>query len=47
MQKDHDHLARVIINMAEVGVKMSKTKSRLELLKVVEKLHSNPKSSGF
>ncbi|CAM4074321.1 Lmo0850 family protein [Lederbergia lenta] len=36
MQRDHDQLKKVITSLTEIGVKISKTKSRLELIKVLE-----------
>lgn len=36
MHRDHDQLKKVISSLAEIGVKISKTKSRLELVKVLK-----------
>ncbi|WP_326255788.1 Lmo0850 family protein [Lederbergia lenta] len=36
LQRDHDQLKKVITSLTEIGVKISKTKSRLELIKVLE-----------
>ncbi|MBS4224376.1 Lmo0850 family protein [Lederbergia citrea] len=36
LQRDHDQLKKVISSLTEIGVKISKTKSRLELSKVLE-----------
>ncbi|MCJ7842180.1 hypothetical protein MUB24_14970 [Lederbergia sp. NSJ-179] len=36
MQRDHDQLQKIICSLSEIGVKISKTKSRLELSKVVD-----------
>ncbi|WP_195892101.1 Lmo0850 family protein [Bacillus niameyensis] len=38
MQRDHDQLQKVICSLLESGVKISKTKSRLELGKIIEDL---------
>ncbi|WP_267917622.1 Lmo0850 family protein [Lederbergia citrisecunda] len=40
MQRDHDQLQKVISSLTEIGVKISKTKSRLEISKVLEDVKS-------
>ncbi|MCR2822616.1 Lmo0850 family protein [Lederbergia panacisoli] len=40
MQRDHDQLQKVISSLTEIGVKISKTKSRLEVNKVLEDVKS-------
>ncbi|WP_249316410.1 Lmo0850 family protein [Bacillus sp. FJAT-50079] len=36
MERDHDQFKKVITSLTEIGVKITKTKSRLELMKVLE-----------
>lgn len=36
MQKDYDKLIKIMSNLAGIGVKISMTKSRLELFKILE-----------
>lgn len=36
LHRDHDQLKKVINSLTEIGVKITKTKSRLELIKVLE-----------
>ncbi|MGE6257911.1 Lmo0850 family protein [Heyndrickxia sporothermodurans] len=43
MKRDHDQLKKVITSLAEIGVKLSKTKSRLEIFKVLEEVKNIPK----
>jgi hypothetical protein len=43
LKRDHDQLKKVIANFAEIGVKLSKTKSRLEIFKVLGEVKNIPK----
>ncbi|MEK3889596.1 Lmo0850 family protein [Bacillus sp. FSL K6-3431] len=36
LHRDHDQFKKLITSLSEIGVKISKTKSRLELIKVLE-----------
>ena len=47
MKRGHDQLKRVISNLSEIGVKISKTKSRGELFKVLEDVKSVPNYPKF
>ncbi|MBS4175458.1 Lmo0850 family protein [Bacillus sp. FJAT-49736] len=42
-RKDHDQLKKVMANLAGIGVKITKTKSRRELFKVLEDVKLIPK----
>lgn len=42
MNRDHEQFEKVIDSMAELGVKISVTKSRLEIFKVLEDIQSIP-----
>lgn len=42
LQKDHEQLGKVMESLAELGVKISVTKSRLELFKVLEDVQALP-----
>lgn len=44
MHRDHEQFEKVMDSMAELGVKISVTKSRLEIFKVLEEIQS---TSGF
>jgi hypothetical protein len=47
LKRGHDQLKRVISNLSEIGVKISKTKSRGELFKVLEDVKSVPNYPKF
>ncbi|MEW9503344.1 Lmo0850 family protein [Jeotgalibacillus marinus] len=39
MARDSENLKRMIVKLSEVGVKITKTKSRLEILESVKESH--------
>ncbi|RDI39889.1 Lmo0850 family protein [Falsibacillus pallidus] len=42
MKRDHDQVKRVISQLGKIGVKISKTKSRLELRKSLDEMKRIP-----
>ncbi|WP_158598366.1 Lmo0850 family protein [Falsibacillus albus] len=42
MKRDHDQVKRVISQLGKIGVKISKTKSRLELRKALDDMKPIP-----
>lgn len=41
LQRDHEQLQKMIGSLTEIGVKISKTKSRLELDKILEDMKTS------
>lgn len=42
MQRDHEQLEKMINSLTEMGVNISKTKSRLELIEVLAEMETIP-----
>ncbi|MFD1706970.1 Lmo0850 family protein [Siminovitchia sediminis] len=42
MNRDHEQLEKIIDSLAEMGVNLSVTKSRLELFKVLDEVQALP-----
>ncbi|VEF49477.1 Uncharacterised protein [Bacillus freudenreichii] len=42
MHRDHEQLEKIIDSLAEMGVNISVTKSRLELFKVLDEIQAVP-----